>query len=332
MSQEQQTQPAAVEPSSEQVFESLAENIDSLFAPTVETRERNERGEFAAKELPADNDKAPEKKADDKADPKDAEAATDDDDDDYIEMPPETEGAEPTRLKLAEVLAQAQEAKTLKAQLAERAAPRAMAPPEVEQQLRETISVKQQYVKGLQEVQRWLQPQLPDPEMLNPASANYNPDAYYTQYRHAEQVAAMAQKVTAEERRVAAEAAESERVVHEARHAREWQAALQEWPELKEPATRKGVVDYLTKAGYGQQEIDGVSSRDLTLIKKALAHDRMQAAKETAVKVVSAKPKLVRGGARQSSDGRSRASSQSLERLGKTGSLDDAVAALEQLL
>ena len=78
---------------------------------------------------------------------------------------------------------------------------------------------------------------------------------------------------------------------------REQQKLLEMWPEVKEDAYANKVREDASKYyGYSGVEIDSVrDSRQYAVLKDALAYRAMKDAKETAVKVVKAKPKLVKG-------------------------------------
>jgi arsenate reductase-like glutaredoxin family protein len=143
----------------------------------------------------------------------------------------------------------------------------------------------------------------------------------------------MQQQLQNERARVAKETDEVERTVRESRNTREWAEAVRVWPELKDQTTRKELVTWLKTEGYSDNEIDRIDSRDLKVIKRAFAHDKSQVVKETAAKAVLAKPRVVRPQARSTQPGnRTTAANDALSRLGKTGSVDDARAAIEALL
>ena len=321
---QQQTTNDQVEASLEQIGD-----FDNLFEPSA--AQRDDAGRFSKAEPASKAESEPDAKEPDGA------AQADEAEEDYIELAAEAEGAEPTRLKLSEVMDGYKRSKELasKAEEYERQLSelRRQVPADVETRMVEAVQARQRYIAGLQQLEQWMQPRWPSQELLNEQSAHYNPQAYRQQYEAAQQVAQLRQNMQAEAERVAAENSEVSRTIQESRAAREWTEALKVWPEIKEQTLRREVKSWLQKEGYDDDSISRISSRDLGILKRAYLYDKAQVAKETTAKVVKATPKLVRPQARQSTGaGRSANATQAMERLGKTGSFDDAVAALENIL
>lgn len=293
---------------------------------------RDDTGKFTKPEpVEAEAKAEPDAKA--KDEPAEVEAA-DDADEDYIELPAEAEGAEPSKLKLSEVLDGYKRSQTLQQEL-EQARKVAPIPAEFEQQLQQQVAARQQLMSLIEELQAVTKPALPDLELVNPNNPNkFNPAAYHQQV--AEYQRQMAEREALNQARAYAEKQQAEQmaVVAEAQYRREFAKAVELWPELKDKAAARKVVDDVANAyGFTPQEVQSIGdARVLSVLKDALAFRQGKAAQETAVKVVKAKPKLVRATARQSAGGRSASAAQHLERLGKTGSMDDAVAALAELL
>ncbi len=289
---------------------------------------RDEAGKFAKPEAEA-------KAGPDDAKQPEAEAAADaDDDEDYIELPPEAEGAEPAKLKLADVLDGYRQSKTLRQEL-EQARKVAPIPAEFEGELTQQVAARQQLMALLDELHNATQPMVPDLELVNPNNPNkFNPAAYHQQVAQYQQQMAERQQIQQARALAENQQAEQQAVIAEARYRREFAKALELWPELKDKAVARKVVDDMAKTyGFTPEEVQAIGdARVLSVLKDALAFRTGKAAQETAVKVVKAKPKLVRATARQSAGGRSVSAAQHLERLGKTGSMDDAVAALAELL
>lgn len=319
----------------EQIADSLDQvtDFDNLFEPVPGTDAAPE-GDAPAAAAPARGDDGKFTKAPTEPDvtepakaAADATAATDDED--VVELTEgEGEAAKTTKLKLSEVLKGYQERQKLQADLQTLAERVGQMPADVETKLVEATKARQQYIAGLEQLQKWMQPQWPSDDLLHT-----DPAAYASQLAAARQVSAMQRQLEAEHTRVGAENDEVNRTLHESRQRREWSEAVKAWPELKEQATRNEVVSWLQKEGYSPEEVNRITSRDLKIVKRAIAHDKAQAAKETASKVVLAKPRVVRPQARSApATSRPQQASDALTRLGKSGSTDDAMAALEALL
>lgn len=302
------------------------------FGGLVETP-RDESGKFTKPEPEAEAKAEPEDKAKDEKEPAEAEAAADDADEDYIELPPDEEGKEPSKLKLTEVLDGYKRSQTL-AQELEQVRKSAPMPAEIEREIGAQVQARQQLMAVVQELYQATQPVAPDLDLTNPNSPKFNPTLFHEQAAAYQQKQYERQQLQQAYAQAQKEQAEQQGVIAQARYQREMAKALEFWPELKDKATANQVVDGVTKNyGFTLQEVQAIEdARVLAVLKDALAYRNGKAAQETAVKVVKAKPKLVRATARQSAGGRTASAAQHMERLGKTGSMDDAVAALAQLL
>ena len=298
-------------------------------------RDRDDVGRFKAAQEDAGKDadhETPEAKTDDGKEPAKEVEAADDEDDDYFELPPAAEGEEPQRLKASEVFEGYQKAQELQAELAN---VRATTPPPVDydRAIMEAVEHGSQYLQGLRQVEQMLQPFEPNQELINPNSPNYDPEAYFAQTQYSQSQRQQHAQVQAERQRVEQEIHQRTEAVERARFAREQQKLMQLWPELREEAKQRELTDNASRFyGLDQETINSVhDSRFYAVLKDALAFRSQSAAKETAVKVVKAKPKLVRGKAR-SGNPNQRRSQEGMQRLSASGSLDDAADALDGLL
>ena len=291
---------------------------------------RDETGKYTAEEKATPEEKAVEAKSNDKA-----PVPEPDDDTDYIELPPEADGQEVTRLKLDEVLTGYRKSKDLEKELVEaRSNSKVMPPPEVETAMTQALYERQNYAKAAKALLARSQPSAPDMSLINPASPNYNPELLHVQINQFQQQIAASE---AEERRIAALDAENNKMQTEllrGRQSRERDLLTKAWPELKETGRMDKVRDGIKKAyGFSDEEIDAtLDHRNFLVIRDALAYrEGLSRAAET-VKAVKAKPTLVRGTARVASNTKSAKYSESLSRLQTSGSLDDAANALDGLL
>ena len=315
---------------------SLADAV--LRMPSIDEMERNSGegepgrpratdGKFQARE--------PQKREEQKADPKAAEkvtASAEDDEDDYVELPAEEEGKEPSRHKLQELVDGFYRAKTLEAEV-EKAKKFQPLPDDLESAMRETMESRAQYIGALRQFAALSRPIAPDEELINPASPKYDPEGYYKAreyYKHSWRQMQAAQQELA---RAEEEQGEHEAVMLRSTHARERAKLIEFWPEIAKPETVQQVRKELEKRyGIDAGTIANIyDHRFYRLAKDALKNVVSADAKNEAVKAVRAKPKLVRASARQSSSPNGR-SADAFGRLQKSGSLEDAADALSGLI
>lgn len=108
-------------------------------------------------------------------------------------------------------------------------------------------------------------------------------------------------------------------------------AKLPDWKDpVKAKAESSAIRDYLGTQGFAPQECDFNDHRAVVMAKKAMQYDALIERANKAVKKVAALPaKVERSGSPEVSkpDGRT----ESMKRLGRTGSIDDAAAAFSQM-
>ncbi len=265
------------------------------------------------------------------------DAGDHDDDEDYIEweVPASEEGKDPEthRVKASEVLAGYHRVQQLEGELAN-VRQTAPPPPDYDNAIQDALTHGQNYQRGLQVVAQFLQSPPPDKSLIDPNSASYNPDLYYQETQLAEERAAQFNTVAAELNRIEQENSQHMETLQRARFEREQRKLMEMWPELSEETHQRDVTDSVSKFyGIDQETLNSVhDSRFYAVLKDALAYRKAQAKQSAAVKVVKAKPKLVKGKARSSQSASQRNRSKAMERLQQTGSFDDAADALEGLL
>lgn len=271
-----------------------------------------------------------------------AEASADDGDDadastpaeEFFELPPEAEGGEPIRVKADEVWQGYQRAKDLEAELAElkEVAP---PPPEYDAAIYQNVQVRGQLMKELQAYQALLQPQQPDLELLNPNSPRFNSDLYYSQVQMAGQ---MNQQLHAVKQRMAELQHDQEQeaeAVQQARFARERSKLQQIWPEVLSNPQKANQVREAAARLYGIDQntfATTIDARFYAILKDAMAYRDGIKAQQTAVKVVRSKPKLVRASARSGETAKQMAVNSAMQRVQRSGSLEDAAEAIGGLL
>lgn len=282
-----------------------------------------------AEEVKQPEQKQPDAKAkDDKAD----DAA--DDDEDYIELPPDEEGKEPARYKLSEVIQGYKKAQTLEQEIAK--AREASPPPEIwDNQIMETVQARQQLMQNIAQWARLNQPQEPDLSLIDPNSINYAPETYWAQHKQYEALKQAHAKAGEQFKALEQQQHHEQEAIQRVRVTREAAKLEKIWPELKEKSTADKVYADL-KQHYGLDESvinSVVDSRFFALAKDALAYRAKEAAAQTAAKIVSAKPKLIPGKARPSqTNGKAATYANAMGKLQGSHSVDDAASAIASLL
>lgn len=283
------------------------------------------------------------KQARDVADP--AEAVAQDEqtdevspvDEEYFEIEVEKDGKPvKERMKAQEVWAEAQEAKRLRVEMQD--IQRNVVPPEYwDHEVMKLSQLSQSLDQALVVQRMRLQPQKPNPELMNPDSPRYNTELYYRQSIKADQDAAEIQHIEQQREYLAQQQQAQVSRMQEAQLHRERDKLHREvWPELKDQKeaakVRDELIRHFGKYGVNDAYIAKFDAAAFAIVKDALAYRRGQQAREAAVKVVRAKPKLVRAPARESQSPNNRRAAAGFGRLQQTGSIEDAAAALDGLL
>ncbi len=290
---------------------------------------RDESGRF--KKAEADADEADAKDADaDAVDVADDDQG-DEDDDEYLEIPSDEEGKEPSRLKVSEVYEGYQRSKELTTQL-EQAKSQQIPPEQFDQTLQALVQERGNYIQALQQYQQFTPVQQPSMDLLNENSEHYNPPLYSRLKAEADHATAKHQQINQELEQQRQQQTQQEAALHDVMRSREL-AKLQEfWPEMKTPEVQEQVRTDLQKHyGVDAALLDSiVDSRFFALAKDALAHRAQATEAKKAVKAVRAKPKLIPAKARSSS--KNQRNTEAANRLAKSGSVDDAALAIEALM
>ena len=109
-------------------------------------------------------------------------------------------------------------------------------------------------------------------------------------------------------------------------------------PEFNDPAKatkmKSDMRTYLTKLGYGDQEINSIyDARQVMLIKDAMTYDRLKKSNVKVTKKVAQAPRVVRPGvAKTKADELSRTRKDKLNRLKKSGHYKDAAKIFKDFL
>lgn len=247
----------------------------------------------------------------------------------FFELPPDVEGGEPKRIPATEVFEGYQKAQELAAELEEvrRTAP---PPQEFDRQIYETVQVRGRLMQELQAYARLLQPQAPNPEMIRT-----DPDGYYQQVQIAQQMSEQLQAVRQQFGQLQADQSREQEALSQARFARERGKLGDIWPEVLSNPQKAASVRDAAARHYGidnQTFATTIDARFYAVLKDALAYRDGIKAQQTAVKVVRSKPKLVRATARSGETSKQMAVNTAMQRVARSGSLDDAADVIGGLL
>lgn len=107
-------------------------------------------------------------------------------------------------------------------------------------------------------------------------------------------------------------------------------------PELQDEGKRKAfdaeISGFLTGLGYSREEIVRASARDISIARKAMLYDRAQAARDKAEKAPGQPPKVERPGTAERRDGKGERKAADLNRLAKSGRVEDAASFMRHLI
>lgn len=259
-------------------------------------------------------------------------------DDEYFEVEVERDGKPfKERVKAQEVWAEAQEAKRLRAERDDWQ--KNVVPPEQwDQEILNATHMRGQLMRQLETMRAMQQPQMPDDAMLDEDSPRFNP----AQYGRLRQLAlAQNQRVQQIEQYHAQLAQEQHHqlsALQSAQMQRERDKLYKDvWPELKDQKeaarTHGDLIKHYGKYGVNDGYISKFDAAAFAIVKDALAYRSGLQAREAAVKVVRAKPRLVKGNARDTANPNTRRSTAAYQRLQQNpNDMDAAAAALDGLV
>ncbi len=312
-------------------------------SPMQTTTPRDERGRFKTEHLPAEADiiqmprrnnperppiEALKPDAGAEGDPA-VESAVGEE---WFELPPEKEGAEPRRVKAEDVWTGYQERDALKAEIAEL---RRGTPPPVEydKAIYQSVATRGRLIQMIEYYQDLMTPREPDRELLNPDSPRYNTELFYRQSTMYDEQRRMVGAAIGRKNQLLDEQQREHNAILAAKQARGRSQLLNAWPEMQQEAVQRQFLDDASRYwGIDAQTIDEVyDPRFFAMAKDALAFRNGQKAAQQAVKVVRGKPKLVKGAARSATDPRAGQLQSAMGRLSQSNSMEDAVAAVGAL-
>jgi hypothetical protein len=312
---------------------------DSLADDVPKGREREPTtGRFKGGEKPAEDEnkvvdlktgKPPEK-----AEGQEQTKAEAEDEDPEFEFEPEAEGKEPVRRRLSELVTAFEKAQTLEKEVEDLRGKASQVPTEYAEGLRQIVEDRGRYLQSLEYVSKLFNPVEPDPNLANPNHPNYDPQAYWAAKEAYDRSKTAVEQIRKEYEAEKAKQDEQTKLLLNAYMAREREALYKAWPEAKSPEVAKQVAETLKRDyGFTDQEIAATSDHRMFLVvRDAMAFRASKAKEAEAVKVVRKLPKLVKGAARSTTDSKAAGRSQAMARLAETGSIHDAVKAIEGLI
>jgi len=207
---------------------------------------------------------------------------------------------------------------------------------------------RQRFIEAADQVLTLVQPQQPPLSMLTPGSADYNPDHYHLLKAQAEQTGQYIEQVKQQRAQAAAqlardaEAQASQEIAQIEEKARP--ALLKDVPELsdpqKQPQVLREIVDYAVQKGIpaevftDPEQAKWVTSAQLHMAWEALQYRKMMAAKEkVAPKAAKPSAPVVRPGVTTSKSAvQATQRKQAMDRLTRSGSIDDAAAVFRNFM
>ena len=251
--------------------------------------------------------------------------------DEWFEIPGDKEGDEPKRIKVDEVWQGYQEREQLREQIEkmQRVLP---PPPQYDEQIYQTVQTRGRLVQELNVLMQANQPIEPDISLIDELSPRYNPGEYHRQVALQRDMAQRHHKLRERQAYEQHHLSQEQEALTAARRSREQSKLVEFWPELRDPVVQRQVRDDAARYfGIDGGTLDSVmDARFYAILKHALDNVNGQKQRQQAVKVVRAKPKVVRGSARDT-NGKQQQIASSMKRLQSTNSAEDAAEAFGAL-
>ncbi len=251
--------------------------------------------------------------------------------DDFLEFEAADEGGEPERIPLSTIGGWRNEIVQLKRQLDQQRRD-SIPPDEWDRQINETARVRHQLLQTIETLEQMILPPPPDTRLLDPNNPMQDTAAYFAQQQAYAQAQERLRQVKAIQQAQQAQQADVDKTLKKSRVDRETDKLTRAWPEVKDKAVQQAVFDEAQRYGFSAQEIaDLTDHRQLLVLRDAMAYRKVMAQRQAAVKVVRKTPKLVRQEARGAQTRQAQQFSVAATKLSKTGSMEDAEAALGAL-
>lgn len=299
--------------------------------PAARQQRREEDGKYADGFIPGANLPPEAEEQDEHADPEAVEASAPDDE--WFELPPEKEGEAPRRIKAEDVWKGYQEREQL-AQYVEQIQRITPPPPQYDEQIYETVKVRGKLLQELNVLLQVNQPMRPDRRLIDQMSEYYNPAEFHRQEALHDDMVARHQKLRERQAYEQHQLSQEQEALTAAKRVREQDKLVQFWPELRDPVVQRQVRDDAARYfGIDGGTLDSVmDARFYAILKTALAHVNGQKQRQQTVKVVRAKPKLVKGSARNTASPKAAQYQGGMKALQRSHSEADAADAIGALL
>lgn len=292
---------------------------------------REDDGKYADGFVPGANLPPEADEQDAHADPADVEASAPDDE--WFELPPEKEGEAPRRIKAEDVWKGYQEREQLVQQIEhiQRIVP---PPPQYDEEIYKTVQVRGRMLQELNVLIQANQPLEPDLSLIDDQSPRYNPGEYQRQVALQRDMIQRHHKLRERQAYEQHQLKQEQEALTAARTAREQSKLVQFWPQIRDPAVQRQVRDDAAKYwGLDGDTIDSVmDARFYALLMDGLAHRNGEKQRQQTVKVVRAKPKLVKGSARNTASPKAAQYQGGMKALQRSHSEADAADAIGALL
>lgn len=198
----------------------------------------------------------------------------------------------------------------------------------------EIEQIRNEYASRLEELQKLAWDDVPQPDE---SLIETDPVEYLRQRNIYERAQAHKTRIEQERARLAQEAEQKQAQQYQQYVAEQAKILEEAIPEYRDPEKRpqfqKDVAQYALSIGYTPEQLRWASASDIVTLNKARLYDAMQNARKAVPNKLKDLPKVTKPGQPQSrAERQAQARKADLERLKKTGRIDDAVSLLKDFL
>lgn len=253
-------------------------------------------------------------------------------DEQFFEIPT-ADPKKPARYKATDVFRGFQETQMLREAL-EQMARITPPPPQYDEEIYKTVQVRGRLMQEVDQFITLNQPIEPDMSLIDGTSPRYNPEEYHRQAALQKSQIARLHQMHAYREHQQQQHAQEQEALTAARKAREQSKLVQFWPELKDPTVQRQVKDDAARFfGIDDQIFSTVQdARFYAVLRSALENVHSQRRRQDTVRMVTAKPKLVKGAARDPVAPKQAQFNSSMKRLQVDNSIESAAEAMGALI
>lgn len=179
--------------------------------------------------------------------------------------------------------------------------------------VQQLAEVERGYAQHFQSLAEQLQPQRPDPSMLDSQSPNYNPQLFYARQGQFEAAVAQQRELQQRSQEFAQQAQQREHMAAQAAHAEQVKVISENFPEYLDPTTGPKLQQELSavarELGYSPELIAEARATDIIAMRKvadlkakADKYDALQAKKMEKVRAAKGLPKVATPGVPQGAE------------------------------